>query len=124
MKAIVLAMALMTLAATAFAGPDQKAKEVRGEGCVQAGVEARCLVLKDLRSGKLYNLLAKEPRPQVGDGIEFTAAALWLAAWAGESAAAFQLQRFKSNPANRGSIRRVGLWRYSRHPNYFFEWLI
>ncbi len=75
MKAIVLAMALMTLAATAFAGPDQKAKEVRGEGCVQAGVEARCLVLKDLRSGKLYNLLAKEPRPQVGDGIEFTAAA-------------------------------------------------
>jgi steroid 5-alpha reductase family enzyme len=35
-----------------------------------------------------------------------------------------QLQSFKSNPANRSATCRVGLWRYSRHPNYFFEWLI
>jgi hypothetical protein len=45
---------------------------VRAEGCVEPGVEARCLVLRDLKSGKLYNLLVKEPRPVVGDGIEFT----------------------------------------------------
>jgi len=56
--------------------------------------------------------------------LEFAATGLWLVAWVGESAADFQLQRFKVNPANRGGICRMGLWKYSRHPNYFFEWLI
>ena len=56
--------------------------------------------------------------------LEFVSSGLWLVAWIGESAADFQLLRFKSNSANRGVICRVGLWKYSRHPNYFFEWLI
>ena len=34
-----------------------------------------------------------------------------------------QLARFKRNPQNRGKTCREGWWRYSRHPNYFFEWL-
>lgn len=34
-----------------------------------------------------------------------------------------QLARFKRNPENRGRTCREGWWRYSRHPNYFFEWL-
>lgn len=34
-----------------------------------------------------------------------------------------QLARFKSRPENRGKTCREGWWRYSRHPNYFFEWL-
>jgi steroid 5-alpha reductase family enzyme len=45
-------------------------------------------------------------------------------AWIGESAADFQLMYFKSKPANHGVICQVGLWKYSRHPNYFFESLI
>jgi len=48
---------------------------------------------------------------------------LWLAAVAGESAADRQLARFRADPARRGQTCAVGLWRYSRHPNYFFEWL-
>lgn len=41
----------------------------------------------------------------------------------GESAADFQLKKFKKNPKNIGKVCRVGLWNISRHPNYFFEWL-
>ena len=34
-----------------------------------------------------------------------------------------QLSAFKADPANRGRTCRQGLWRWSRHPNYFFEWV-
>lgn len=57
-------------------------------------------------------------------GWEVAGAALWLLALAGESLADAQLARFKADPANRGRVCAVGLWRYSRHPNYFFEWLV
>jgi steroid 5-alpha reductase family enzyme len=39
----------------------------------------------------------------------------------GEGLADWQLNRFKSNPANKGGINDAGLWKWSRHPNYFFE---
>ena len=50
------------------------------------------------------------------------AAAIWLASVIGEAIADRQLARFRSTPSNRGHTCREGLWRYSRHPNYFFEW--
>jgi steroid 5-alpha reductase family enzyme len=53
-----------------------------------------------------------------GAGIAF-----WIVALAGEGIADQQLAAFKLNSANRGKVCRGGLWRYSRHPNYFFEWL-
>ncbi len=49
--------------------------------------------------------------------------AIWLVAILGESIADFQLARFRARPENRGRTCRAGLWRYSRHPNYFFEWV-
>lgn len=55
---------------------------------------------------------------------EFAGMLLWLVAFTGEVVADRQLQRFKENPENSGKVCQVGLWRYSRHPNYFFEWLI
>jgi steroid 5-alpha reductase family enzyme len=48
---------------------------------------------------------------------------LWCGAVYGEWLADRQLARFRANPAHRGRTCRSGLWRYSRHPNYFFEWL-
>lgn len=44
-------------------------------------------------------------------------------AWLGESISDHQLNLFKADSSNRGKTCRSGLWRYSRHPNYFFEWL-
>jgi len=56
--------------------------------------------------------------------IQYLALALWGLALAGETLADHQLKVFTSLKANRGRTCRQGLWRYSRHPNYFFEWLI
>lgn len=50
--------------------------------------------------------------------------ALWLVAIGGEAVADAQLSSFRSRPANRGLVCDTGLWKYSRHPNYFFEWLV
>jgi steroid 5-alpha reductase family enzyme len=41
-----------------------------------------------------------------------------------ETIADAQLARFLANPANRGKVMDQGLWRYSRHPNYFGEFCI
>jgi steroid 5-alpha reductase family enzyme len=48
---------------------------------------------------------------------------LWLVGFGGLALADWQLARFRQDPANRGKTCRAGLWRYSRHPNYFFEWV-
>jgi steroid 5-alpha reductase family enzyme len=56
--------------------------------------------------------------------LEKIAGGLWIIAIAGEALADRQLQAFKKTPANHGKTCQSGLWRYSRHPNYFFEWLI
>ena len=48
---------------------------------------------------------------------------LWLGALGGEMIADKQLARWRASESNRGRTCRAGLWRYSRHPNYFFEWL-
>lgn len=56
--------------------------------------------------------------------FEFVGAAIWLFGIACETVADAQLDAFKKNPANKGKSCRAGLWKYSRHPNYFFEWTI
>jgi steroid 5-alpha reductase family enzyme len=46
---------------------------------------------------------------------------VWILGFGFESVADRQLDRFIKNPDNRGKIMDLGLWRYSRHPNYFGE---
>ncbi len=64
---------------------------------------------------------ARNPRPL--GALDAAGVAIWLVALVGESLADRQLGRFRRDPANRGRVCRDGLWRYSRHPNYFFEWV-
>ena len=48
--------------------------------------------------------------------------AILIVAIAGEALADHQMNRFRTDKANKGKVIDVGLWRWSRHPNYFFEW--
>jgi steroid 5-alpha reductase family enzyme len=73
--------------------------------------------------GAAYLIASLNPTPHLHP-LEYAGAALWLFALGGEALADRQLAAFKRDPANRGQVCAVGLWRYSRHPNYFFEWLI
>ena len=79
--------------------------------------------LLDVMLSMPFLLAALDPRPAL-DWTNLAGAALWLIAFTGEATADAQLNAFKSNPANKGKTCRAGLWNYSRHPNYFFEWLI
>ena len=58
-------------------------------------------------------------RPEALGITAYTGALLWLIGFAFEAVADRQLARFRSDPANRGRVMDRGLWRYSRHPNYF-----
>jgi steroid 5-alpha reductase family enzyme len=79
--------------------------------------------LLDVMLSLPFPLAALDPRPALA-WTDYSAAAIWAVAFAGEATADAQLSAFKSNSANKGKTCRAGLWTYSRHPNYFFEWLI
>ena len=68
----------------------------------------------------LFPCLNQHPRISI---LEFVAFFLLLIAVSGEALADYQLSRFKSDRLSKGKVCQVGLWKYSRHPNYFFEWL-
>ncbi len=53
--------------------------------------------------------------------LDFLGLALWLFGFMFTAVADVQLSRFKANSANKGRVLDTGLWRYSRHPNYFGE---
>ena len=60
-----------------------------------------------------------------GDGklnvINIVGIIIWLIGWIFETAADYQMLKFKKNPANKGMVMDKGLWYFSHHPNYFGE---
>lgn len=58
-------------------------------------------------------------RPEALGLAAYAGTLLWIVGFTFEAVADRQLARFKADPANRGRIMDRGLWRYSRHPNYF-----
>ncbi len=63
----------------------------------------------------------KNPTPVLSI-LEIFGVSIWIIGFFGESIADGQLKAFKADPANKGKTCQAGLWNYSRHPNYFFEW--
>jgi len=69
-----------------------------------------------------FLVLLWNPRPPTAL-IEMVGLLIWGVAVSGETRADRQLAHFRADPRNHDRVCRDGLWRYSRHPNYFFEWL-
>ena len=66
-------------------------------------------------------VLAAEDPPSRPAMLGAAAVAVWLVGFAFEAGGDRQLSAFLSKPENRGHVMASGLWRYSRHPNYFGE---
>lgn len=56
--------------------------------------------------------------------LDLAGAAVWAAGLFFEATGDWQLARFKTDPANAGKVMDRGLWRYTRHPNYFGDFLV
>ncbi len=58
------------------------------------------------------------------NGIDIIAAMLWLVGFVFEAGGDYQLSRFKAREDSKGRVLDTGLWRYTRHPNYFGDFCI
>jgi steroid 5-alpha reductase family enzyme len=56
--------------------------------------------------------------------LDYAGVALWVVGFVFEAGGDWQLARFKADPANAGKVMDRGLWRYTRHPNYFGDFSI
>ena len=83
-------------------------------------LQAQAVAGWPLAGAALLAAHAPSPTLGIGDALGVLIFAIGLA---GEATADRQMALFRRDPANRGGICDVGLWAYSRHPNYFFEWL-
>ncbi len=59
------------------------------------------------------------PQPAHLTWLDFLAIPIWLTGFFFEAVGDWQLARFKDRPDNRGKVLKTGVWRYTRHPNYF-----
>lgn len=75
------------------------------------------------------SIMSIAPLVLISSSTTFGSSANWVGlgvaaiALAGEALADRQLSQFRDQAQNKGKTCRAGLWQYSRHPNYFFEWL-
>ncbi len=51
--------------------------------------------------------------------FDYIAIIVWVIGFFFESVGDYQLAKFKANPENKGKVMKLGLWKYTRHPNYF-----
>ena len=103
---------------------DQRYQAIRARN--QPGYAWKSLYLVFGLQALLAFVLAMPLYVAVGSGsglnpIDFVSLAVWLAGFAFEAIGDWQLARFLADPQNRGKVMDGGLWRYTRHPNYFGE---
>lgn len=67
----------------------------------------------------VYIIASANHSLDIFDGLGIAVAAISLI---GVTLSDYQLRQFKRSKDSKGKVCNIGLWRYSRHPNYFFEW--
>lgn len=82
--------------------------------------QVQALLAVVLSGAYVFAMRVPVPGWRIWDGVGIALVAVSVA---GETVADRQLARWRSDPAKRDRTCREGLWRYSRHPNYFFEWI-
>ena len=65
-----------------------------------------------------------DPTPAGLGVLDWVGAGVWAVGLTFEAVGDQQLARFKVDPANRGKVMDSGLWRYTRHPNYFGDFCV
>ena len=77
--------------------------------------------------GVLMWVVSLPVQAAVGDrlsAVDLLGVGLWLVGLTFETVGDLQLASFKANPANEGKVLDTGLWRYTRHPNYFGDFCV
>jgi steroid 5-alpha reductase family enzyme len=69
-------------------------------------------------------LAMHDQSPSQLGGLAYLGVAVWLIGLAFESIGDAQLARFKADPSSKGQVMDRGLWRYTRHPNYFGDFCV
>jgi steroid 5-alpha reductase family enzyme len=103
---------------------DRRYREIRGRN--EPGFQWKSLylifllqaVLATLITAPLYAALSSTAPLSL---LDYAGIALFLAGFIFETVGDYQLARFKADPANHRRVLDTGLWRYTRHPNYFGE---
>ncbi len=98
---------------------EQWGKRLKSQTLVFFQLQAVLIVLLSIP----FLIACQNARPGISS-LEWLGVAIWFVAVAGEGVADWQLKQFRSHSENKGKICQAGLWNHSRHPNYFFEWLV
>jgi steroid 5-alpha reductase family enzyme len=112
---------------TARGGDDPRYQQLRVEWGERASARLFWFLQVQAAAGLVLTLsiAAAAHRPEIELDIrDALGVVVFGVAIFGESIADRQLARFGGDPKNRSKICDAGLWGYSRHPNYFFEWLV
>jgi len=105
-------------------GEDGRYASLRAEWGARAPTRFLSVYVAQAVAATLFSLpLLAAMRGGPLDAWALAGALVWLVSVAGETVADRQLAAFRSKPENRGLVCREGLWAWSRHPNYFFEWV-
>lgn len=116
-------LALRTARASA---PDPRYEDFR-RGWGGWGLRAWCFMMVQASTvvvlAVAVRAAALRPEPML-DWRDALAVLIVIVAVVGEAIADRQMAAFRSQPSNRRKVADTGLWAWSRHPNYFFEWVV
>lgn len=104
---------------------DGRYQEMKENWGAQAGAKMFVFYMMQAFAAALFSLpmlIASHSSTDLGL-LDLIGVIIWIVAIGGETIADRQLQHFRERDDTQGKTCREGLWRYSRHPNYFFEWL-